>query len=125
MPNDTHPYLFLAVFLVIAVGFPLIPIALAKLWANWYSPAKPSAEKNATFECGLEAKGDAWGLFSSQYYIYGVLFLIFDIEAIFLLPFAVAFTGFSFSAVLAMLVFIFFLAESLAWAWRKGLLVWK
>jgi len=124
MPNDAHPYLFVAVFLTIAVVFPLIPIALARLWAKSYSPDKPGAEKNATYECGLAAKGDAWVQYQAQYYLYGVLFLIFDIEAIFLLPFGVAFLHLPAGGVLAMLVFLLFLAESLAWAWKKGILSW-
>ena len=49
--------------------------------------------KNAIYECGLESKGDAWVQFRSAYYLYAIIFLIFDVEAIFLLPFAVAFTG--------------------------------
>ncbi len=125
MEHANHPYLFLAIFLAIAIAFPLLPIFLAKFWASSFSPAKPSAEKNAIYECGLAPTGDAWGRYGAQYYLYGVLFLIFDIEAIFLLPFATAFTGLSFGAVLAILVFIFFLAESLAWAWKKGILTWK
>ena len=125
MPNEPHPYLFLAVFFLIAVGFPLIPIALARFWSHWYSPGKPGTEKNASYECGLAAKGDAWVQFQSHYYLYGLLFLVFDIEAIFLLPFGVAFLHIPAGAVLAMLVFLFFLAESLAWAWKKGILTWR
>lgn len=125
METASHPYLFLSVFLVIAIGFPLAPLLLAHLWSKWYSPSKPGFEKNATYECGLAAKGDAWTRYPSQYYLYGVLFLIFDIEAIFLLPFATAFPDLTPGAVLAMLVFLFLLAESLAWAWKKGILTWK
>ena len=66
---------------------------LAWLWAKAFSPAKPNAVKNAIYECGLESKGDAWVQFRSAYYLYAIIFLIFDVEAVFLLPFAVAFTG--------------------------------
>ena len=71
----------------------LAPLALAWLWARVFSPAKPNAIKNAIYECGLESKGDAWVQFRSAYYLYAIIFLIFDVEAVFLLPFAVAFTG--------------------------------
>jgi NADH-quinone oxidoreductase subunit A len=63
--------------------------------------------------------------FKSEYYLYGILFLIFDVETIFLLPFAVAFTGLSVGAFLAMMVFLVLLVEGLVWAWVKGVLTWK
>ena len=59
MTTEPSPYLFLAVFLVIAIAFPLAPLALAWLWAKKFSPAKPGHDKNAIYECGLESKGDA------------------------------------------------------------------
>jgi NADH-quinone oxidoreductase subunit A len=124
MASDYNSYLFLAVFLAAAILFPLIPIALARLWAVTFSPQKPGRQKNATYECGLESKGDAWAQFRPEYYIYGLLFLIFDVEVLFLLPFAVAFLELPLGAVLAMLVFLFLMAEGLAWAWRKGILNW-
>jgi len=123
--DSQHPYLFLAVFLVVAIAFPLVPLALARLWALKFSPAKPGEEKNATYECGLESKGDALIQFKAQYYLYAIIFLIFDVETIFLLPFAVAFTGLSVGAFVAMMVFLLLLAEGLAWAWMKGVLTWK
>jgi hypothetical protein len=79
------------------------PLALAWLWGKVFSPAKPNAMKNAIYECGLESKGDAWMQFRSAYYLYAIIFLIFDVEAVFLLPFAVAFTG---------------------WAWRRAWPCW-
>ena len=94
------------------------------LWARVFSPAKPNAIKNAIYECGLESKGDAWMQFRSAYYLYAIIFLIFDVEAVFLLPFAVAFTGLGAAACAAMLVFVLMLIEGLAWAWAKGVLTW-
>lgn len=125
MPAEYHPYEFLAVFLAAAVAFAVGPLVLAWLWAEKISPRKPGEIKNATYECGLEAKGDAWVQFHSDYYLYGIVFLIFDVEAIFLLPFAVAFTKLPLGAVIAMLVFILLLVEGLVWAWRKGVLNWR
>ena len=88
-----NPYFSLAVLFVVALGFGLTPLALAWLWAKAFSPSKPNAVKNAIYECGLESRGDAWVQFRSAYYLYAIIFLIFDVEAVFLLPFAVAFTG--------------------------------
>jgi NADH-quinone oxidoreductase subunit A len=120
-----HPYLFLAVFLGVAILFPLVPLALARMWALKFAPAKPGEQKNATYECGLESKGETLIQFKAQYYLYGILFLVFDVETIFLLPFAVAFTGLSVGGFLAMMVFLLLLTEGLAWAWMKGVLTWK
>jgi NADH-quinone oxidoreductase subunit A len=105
--------------------FGIAPLALAKLWALKFSPAKPGAEKNAIYECGLESKGDAWIQFKASYYLYAIIFLIFDVEAIFLLPFAVSFTGLTVGACVAMLIFLLLLVEGLVWACQKGVLKWS
>jgi NADH-quinone oxidoreductase subunit A len=120
----SNPYFSLAVLFVAALAFGLTPLALAWLWGRVFAPAKPNAIKNATYECGLESKGDAWVQFRSAYYLYAIIFLIFDVEAVFLLPFAVAFTGLGVGACLAMLVFVLMLIEGWAWAWAKGILTW-
>lgn len=124
MPTDNSPYLLLAVFLVAALVFSVTPLLAAWLWAKRYSPRKPGPEKNAIYECGLQSKGDAWIQFRSEYYLYAIIFLIFDVETIFLLPFAVAFTGLPVGAFIAMIVFLLLLVEGLVWAWRKGILTW-
>ncbi len=95
MPFLQDPYTPILVLMVAALGFALTPLALAWLWARKFSPRKPGPDKNATYECGLESKGDAWIQFKAEYYLYAIIFLIFDVETIFLLPFAVAFTGLS------------------------------
>ena len=125
MQTEPSPYLLIVVLLVGALLFALTPLALAWLWAKKFSPAKPGLDKNAIYECGLESKGDAWVQFKSEYYLYAIIFLIFDVETIFLLPFAVAFKGLSAGAFVAMLVFLLLLVEGLAWAWQKGVLTWK
>ena len=125
MLTQTNPYLFLFLLLVGALLFAIAPLAAARLWAAKFSPAKPGQDKNAIYECGLESKGDAWVHFRSEYYIYAIIFLIFDVETIFLLPFAVAFSGLSAGGFVAMLVFLLLLVEGLVWAWRKGVLTWK
>jgi len=125
MQSDSSPYLFLAMLCGAAVLFAVVPLALAWAWARLFSPAKPGRSKNAIYECGLESKGDAWVQFRSEYYLYAIVFLIFDVETVFLLPFAVAFSGLKVGAFLAMMVFILLLAEGLVWAWQKGVLTWK
>ena len=123
--SDYSPNLFLAVFLLLAALFPLAPIFLAWLWSVKFSPAKPGPDKTDVYECGLKSKGDAWIQFRSDYYLYAILFLIFDVETIFLFPFATAFLNLSFGAFIAMMVFLLLLVEGLVWAWRKGVLTWR
>lgn len=125
MPGEYNPYLFVVVMVVAAVAFAATPLLLAWLWAQKFSPKKPGPDKNATYECGLESKGDAWIQFKSEYYLYGIIFLIFDVETIFLLPFAVAFTGLGAGAFIALVVFLLLLVWGLAWAWMKGVLTWR
>ena len=119
------PYLFIVLFGGVAIIFPLLPLALAWMWRRFFQPPKPGAEKNATYECGIESLGSAQVQFRSQYYLYCIIFLIFDVEAIFLVPFAVSFSGLPMGAFIAMLVFLFLLIEGLVWAWSKGCLEWE
>jgi NADH-quinone oxidoreductase subunit A len=125
MSAAENPYVPILVLFIAAVGFALAPIALAWLWAKKFSPQKPGQDKNAIYECGLESKGDAWVQFKAEYYLYAIVFLIFDVETIFLLPFAVAFGGLSVGGFIAMAVFVLLLVEGLVWAWQKGVLTWK
>ena len=120
-----RPYVFLALFLAVAVAFPLILLAVARTWFRFFQPPKPSPTKNDIYECGIASTGDSWIQFKAHYYLYAILFLIFDVELLFLLPFAVAFTGLSTAALVAMLVFILLLAEGLVWAWHRGHLEWQ
>jgi len=122
MPES--PYLTVIVLLIAGAGFAIVPLLLAWIWAKRFSPRKSGPSKNAIYECGLESKGDAWIQFKPGYYLYGIIFLVFDVEAVFLLPFAVAFTGFSAGECIAMLIFLFLLVEGLLWAYQKNVLVW-
>lgn len=112
------------VLMIAAVGFAVAPLVLARLWAKKFSPAKPGPLKEATYECGLATKSDIHLPFRPEYYIYAIIFLVFDVEVVFLLPFAVAFSGLTVGATIAMLVFLLLLAEGLVWAWSKGVLTW-
>ena len=118
------PYFFLIIFIGVGLVFPVLPLALAWLWRRFFQPPKPGAAKNATYECGIESLGEAHVQFQSQFYLYCIIFLVFDVEAIFLVPFAVAFTGLPFGAFVAILIFLLLLLEGLVWAWGKGCLTW-
>jgi NADH-quinone oxidoreductase subunit A len=120
-----NPYLFIVIFTGVALAFPLIPLALAWLWRRFFQPPKPGSDKTSTYECGVESIGDAHIQFHAQYYLYAIIFLIFDVEAVFLVPFAVAFTALPVGAFIAILVFLLLLLEGLVWAWGKGCLQWQ
>ncbi len=121
---DFGPYLPIIVLAIAAAGFAIAPLALAWMWSKKFSPRKPGPSKNSTYECGLETKDDTLIPFRPEYYLYAIIFLIFDVEAIFLLPFAVSFTGLTIGASIAMMVFLLLLVEGLVWAWQKGVLIW-
>jgi len=126
MHADTNiTYLSLVVFIGVAFAFPLIPLALAWGWHRFFQPAKPGKWKNANYECGVDSSGPARVQFRVRYHLYCIIFLIFDVEAVFLVPFAVAFTELPVGAYVAILVFLLLLVEGLIWAWSNGCLSWK
>jgi NADH-quinone oxidoreductase subunit A len=122
---SAHPYAFLALFMVVAVAFPLAMLGVARIWFRIFQPLKPGADKNASYECGIQSTGDSWIQFKAHYYLYAILFLIFDVEVLFVLPFAVAFNVLPLGALVGMLVFVLLLAEGLVWAWQRGYLEWS
>ena len=115
-----HEWLFVGLFLIIAIVFAVIPLALSLVLA----PRKPHELKNQTYECGMETVGDTWVQFKAQYYIFSRIFVIFDVEIVFLFPWAVAYRQLPFFAVLEGVIFILILAGGLVYAWRKGALDW-
>ncbi len=114
-------YAPIAIFLAIAVVFPLIPIALARLLA----PRKPMPHKHEVYECGAEVFGSANIQFKTQFYLYALIFVIFDVEVVFMIPWAVAYRQLGLFALVEMVIFIGFLVVALAYAWRKRALEWK
>jgi NADH-quinone oxidoreductase subunit A len=87
-------------------------------------PRKPNTIKQQTYECGVETVGDTWVQFKVQYYIYGLIFLVFDVEVVFLFPWAAAYNNLSLFGFFAGFLFIFLLADALIYAWRKNALQW-
>lgn len=123
----SQDYLLLTLFLAIAVIFPVIPLAIAWAWCRIFTPPKPGHDKQAIYECGLESKGPARIQFRAQYYLYALIFLVFDVEAVLLFPIAAmgGFGALSAGSALAVLAFLCLLFEGLVWAWAKGILEWK
>lgn len=116
-----YNYLFLGIFFLIAVTFPLLPLILARFVA----PRKPNPIKGSSYECGVESKGDTWIQFKAQYYLYALIFVIFDIEVIFIYPWAVAYQQLGWFAFIEMFIFLAILIFGLIYAWKKNVLEWK
>jgi len=113
-------FAFVGIFVLVAIALAGLPLILA--WM--FRPAKPNPVKLSTYECGIETVGEAWVQFKVQYYIYALVFVVFDIETVFLFPWAVAYNKLPLFAVLEMALFILILAGALVYAWRKGDLEW-
>lgn len=118
---QSNPWLFIGVFLILAPVFPTLALVIPKILA----PRKPNAIKQQTYECGIETVGDSWVQFKIQYYVFALVFLIFDVEMVFLFPWAVAFDLLPLFAVLEGVIFILILVSGLIYAWRKGALEWS
>lgn len=113
-------WLFVAALLPLGIVFGGLPILAGQILA----PRKPNPIKESTYECGVETVGDTWVQFKVQYYIYALVFVIFDIEAVFLFPWAVAYDQLQLYMVLEGVLFILILGGGLLYAWRKGALEW-
>ncbi len=109
-----------AVFLVLGAGFAAFNLVLWRV----LRPARASAEKLTTYECGEEPQGGAWVQFNIRFYVFALLFVIFDVETVLLLPWAVTFRELGPLAFAEGAVFMAVLATALAYVWRKGDLAW-
>lgn len=121
MQSYEHGYLIVGCLMVVSLVVASTPLLIA----SWLRPRKPSATKQATYECGIESKGDSWIQFKAQYYLYALAFVIFDLETIFLIPCALALDKVGLVAFLEMVVFVGVLLLGLVWEWSKGVLEWR
>jgi NADH:ubiquinone oxidoreductase subunit 3 (subunit A) len=93
--------------------------------ASKLRPKRPNADKLSTYECGMETVGDTWVQFRSQYYVFALVFVLFDVEVVLLFPIAVAYSQLGLFAVVETVVFIVLLLGALLYAMRKGVLRWN
>ena len=117
---QSQDWLFVGLFLMIAPIFPIIALLIPRFIA----PRKPNPIKLQAYECGMETVGNTWIQFKVQYYIFALTFLVFDIETVFLFPWAVAFDQLPLFAVLEGILFILILVAGLIYLWRKDALKW-
>ena len=114
------PWIYIGLFFLVGL---IIPVgAIAAAWI--LGPKKPNPIKQTTYECGIETVGESWVQFKAQYYIYALVFLVFDVETVFLFPWAVRLGQLGLFAVLEGIVFILILIAGLVYTWRKGMLEW-
>lgn len=100
-------------------------MVLGAFIGNWLlAPSKPTQRKSSTYECGIIPTGEGWIQYNVRYYLFALIFLIFDVETVLLIPCAVVFRELGFVAFVEMGIFIFILLIGLAYAWRKGVLRW-
>jgi len=120
----TNTYLtnWLYVWLFIAAGGGLVVLIL--LFSKLINPSHLTPEKLAPYECGIPPVGNPWAPFAVRYYVFGLLFLVFDVEAVFLFPWTLVFRTLGTAGFVEMLLFIAVLGFGLLYAWRKGALEW-
>ncbi len=116
-----NEYGIIGIFLLGGIAFTLVCLVLSWL----LSPHKRSVVKESTYECGLETSGVTWVQFKIQYFLYALVFVAFDVETVFLFPWAVAFNCLGMFAFAEMLVFVVILVLGLWYMWKEGALEWN
>nr|MBN2278634.1 NADH-quinone oxidoreductase subunit A [candidate division Zixibacteria bacterium] len=113
-------YLSVLIFLIVGIGMVLFTFFLARI----LRPHHPYKAKNQAYECAETPIGNSWIRFNNRFYIFALIFVVFDVEAVFLFPWAVAFGQLGLFALIEMAIFIAILIFGLYYAWKKGVLKW-
>jgi NADH-quinone oxidoreductase subunit A len=113
-------YIPIFIFLAVAIAFPVVTIIAAKL----IRPSAPFQAKLEAYECGIKAASDSRGRYTVRFYIIAILFVIFDVETIFLFPWAIKYSKLGWFGVAEVAVFLAILIVGYIWAWKKGALDW-
>nr|NP_848065.2 NADH dehydrogenase subunit 3 [Adiantum capillus-veneris]Q85FL5.2 RecName: Full=NAD(P)H-quinone oxidoreductase subunit 3, chloroplastic; AltName: Full=NAD(P)H dehydrogenase subunit 3; AltName: Full=NADH-plastoquinone oxidoreductase subunit 3 [Adiantum capillus-veneris]AAP29397.2 NADH dehydrogenase subunit 3 [Adiantum capillus-veneris] len=116
----SHQYDSFWIFLLVCISIPLLAFSITRFAA----PPREGPEKSTSYESGIEPKGDTWIRFQIRYYMFALVFTVFDVETVFLYPWATSFEELGLFAFVEVIVFIFILIVGLVYAWRKGALEW-
>ncbi len=116
------PANYVPVFIFVALIVVAIPATL--LIAKLVRPSNPSKTKQMAYECGVDPIGDSRGRYTIRFYIIAILFVVFDVETIFLFPWAVQYKALGLFGLVEMLVFLAILVAGYVWVWKKGALEW-
>ena len=125
MASTSFGYLPILLFLIVALGLSAAFVGLPMLVSRLTGAHRPNAEKLSEYECGFPAFEDSRAQFDVRFYLVAILFVIFDIEAAFLFPWAVSVFDAGWTAWFAMMIFLVELALGFAYAWKKGALEWE
>lgn len=121
METYINNYVIVAIFIALGILLPIVALTLGK----WLRPHKPTAAKLATYESGNIPVGTSNIRFNIRYYLFALMFVIFDVETVFLYPWAVAYKKLGLFALIEMLIFVVLLIIGLIYAWKKKVLKWN
>ncbi|MFC0250974.1 NADH-quinone oxidoreductase subunit A [Massilia consociata] len=113
-------YLPVLLFILVGIGVGVMPQVLGRVLA----PHRPDAQKLSPYECGFEAFGDARMKFDIRYYLVAILFIVFDLEVVFLVPWAVALKELDSTGFWAVMIFLVLLTVGFIYEWKKGAMEW-
>lgn len=113
-------YIPVVIFILIAISLPVVGLAVGRL----VRPNRPSAAKLMPYECGVDPAGDSHERFSIRFYIIAILFVIFDVETIFLFPWAIIYGELALFGFIEMVIFLGILIVGYFYVWKKGALEW-
>nr|YP_003934563.1 NADH-plastoquinone oxidoreductase subunit 3 [Myriopteris lindheimeri]ADL29848.1 NADH-plastoquinone oxidoreductase subunit 3 [Myriopteris lindheimeri] len=116
-----HQYDSFRIFLLVSISIPFLAFSIPRFIA----PTREGPEKLASYESGIEPKGDTWIRFQIRHYMFALVFTVSDVETVFLYPWAIAFEKLGLFAFIEVIVFIFILVVGLVYAWRKGASEWS
>jgi len=121
MEMYTNNYVIVAIFVVLGILLPVVALAVGRL----LRPHKPNDPKQTTYESGNEPVGEGHIRFNVRYYLFALMFVIFDVETVFLYPWAVAYNQLGLFALVEMIIFVAMLSIGLIYAWKKKVLQWN
>jgi NADH-quinone oxidoreductase subunit A len=117
----SNNYVIVTIFLLLGLALPIGALTAGR----FLRPNNPTEEKQTTYESGMEPFGGSWVQFNVRYYLYALLFVVFDVETIFLYPWAVAYNHLGLFSLVEMFIFIILLLVGLIYAWKKKVLEWN
>ncbi|WP_176706361.1 NADH-quinone oxidoreductase subunit A [Paenibacillus hemerocallicola] len=117
----SNNYVLVAIFIALGIMLPIVALTLGR----FLRPNKPTEEKQTTYESGNEPVGESHVRFNIRYYLFALMFVIFDVETVFLYPWAVAYDFLGLFALIEMLIFVALLVVGLLYAWKKKVLQWS
>jgi len=113
-------YVIVAIFILLGILLPVVALGFGRL----LRPSKPTDEKKTTYESGNEPVGEGQVRFNVRYYLFALMFVVFDVETVFLYPWAVAYNQLGLFVLVEMLIFVALLLVGLLYAWKKKVLKW-